>query len=60
MDRYYEPEDLRPTLAILPPGSDALDRDDAIRLLAEVEALDLGFGRFVTTVSWHSSMKSRE
>jgi hypothetical protein len=41
MDRFYELEDLRRSLAMLPPGSTAnLTREEAMRLLGELQALD--------------------
>ena len=35
--RYHELEDLRRSLAIAPPGSAGLDREDAMRLVAELQ-----------------------
>jgi len=40
VDRYYELEDLRRSLAMLPPGTAALDREAAMGLLAELRALE--------------------
>jgi hypothetical protein len=37
MERYYELEDLRRTLIMLPPQSPGLDREEAVRLLAELQ-----------------------
>jgi hypothetical protein len=39
MDRYHELEDLRRSLAMAPIGSPGLDREQAIALLAEAQAL---------------------
>jgi hypothetical protein len=41
MDRYHELEDLRRSLAMAPPGSMALDREAAMRLLGELQSLEL-------------------
>jgi hypothetical protein len=40
MDRYHELEDLRRSLAMAPPGSLAINREDGMRLLAELQALE--------------------
>ena len=40
MDRYQELEDLRRSLAMLPPGTKALDREDAMRLLSELQEVE--------------------
>lgn len=41
MERFNELEDLRRSLAMLPPGSMAsLTREEAMRLLSELQALD--------------------
>ncbi len=40
VDRYHELEDLRRSLAMLPPGSAGLDREAAIGLLAELQDLE--------------------
>jgi hypothetical protein len=40
MDRYHELEDLRRSLAMLPPGTKALDREAAMRLLAELQEVE--------------------
>lgn len=37
MDRLYELENLRRSLAMLPPGTKVLDREEAMRLLAELQ-----------------------
>jgi hypothetical protein len=37
VDRYYELEDWRQSIVMLPPGSPALDREDAVRLIAELQ-----------------------
>jgi len=37
MDRYYELENWRRSLVMLPPGSLALDREDAVALIAELQ-----------------------
>jgi hypothetical protein len=37
MDRYYELEDWRRSIVMLPPGSAALDREEAVRLIAELQ-----------------------
>ncbi len=36
MDRLYEIENLRRSLAMLPPGTKALDREEAMKLLSEL------------------------
>jgi hypothetical protein len=41
MDRYHELEGERRSLAMLPPGSPGLDREEAMRLMAECQALEL-------------------
>jgi hypothetical protein len=40
VDRYHELEDLRRSLAMLRPGSAALDREAAMRLLNELQELE--------------------
>jgi len=40
VDRYHELEDLRRSVAMLPPGSAALDREAALRLLVELQGLE--------------------
>jgi len=45
MDRYHELEDLRRSLAMLPVGSAALTREDAMRLLAELQEMQERVGR---------------
>ncbi|HUY22420.1 MAG TPA: hypothetical protein VMV22_08760 [Acidimicrobiales bacterium] len=40
MDRRYELENLRRSIAMLRPGSAALDREAAMRLLAELQELE--------------------
>ena len=41
MDRYHELEDLRRSLAMLPPGTKApLDREQAMGLLAELQQVE--------------------
>jgi hypothetical protein len=40
MDRYHELEDLRRSLAMLPPGTKALSREEAMRLLAELQEVE--------------------
>jgi hypothetical protein len=40
VDRYSELEDLRRSLAMLPPGTAALDREGAMALLGELQALE--------------------
>jgi hypothetical protein len=40
VDRYSELEDLRRSLAMLPPGAAALDREAAMALLGELQALE--------------------
>jgi hypothetical protein len=37
MDRFYELEDWRRSLVMLPPGSPGLDREEAVRLIAELQ-----------------------
>lgn len=37
MDRYYELEGWRRSIVMLPPGSQALDREEAVRLIAELQ-----------------------
>jgi hypothetical protein len=37
MDRFYELENWRRSLVMLPPGSLALDREDAVALIAELQ-----------------------
>jgi len=47
MDRFHELEDLRRSLAMLPPGSIAsLTREEAMGLLAELQSLDERLRRF--------------
>ena len=45
MERYHELEDWRRSLVMLPPRSPALDREEAVRLIAE---LQMPFGLYVT------------
>jgi vacuolar-type H+-ATPase subunit D/Vma8 len=40
MDRRYELETLRRSLAMLRPGAPALDREEAIRLVRELQRLE--------------------
>jgi hypothetical protein len=40
MDRHHELENLRRSLAMLPPGTKALDREEAMRVLAELQGLE--------------------
>jgi hypothetical protein len=40
VDRYQELEGLRRSLAMLPPGTQALDREDAMRLLSELQEVE--------------------
>ena len=41
MERFHELEDLRRSLAMLPPGSTAnLTREEAMQLLSELQGLD--------------------
>jgi len=40
VDRYSELERWRRSVAMLPPGSAALDRESALRLLAELQGLE--------------------
>jgi hypothetical protein len=40
VDRLYELEKLRRSLAMLEPGSKALDRETAMRLIAELQDLE--------------------
>ncbi len=40
MDRHYGLEDLRRSLAMLSPGRAALDREAAMRLVAELQGLE--------------------
>jgi hypothetical protein len=40
MDRLHELENLRRSLAMLEPGSKALDRETAMRLIAELQDLE--------------------
>ncbi len=40
MERRYELESLRRSLAMLRPGAPALDREDAMRLVRELQALE--------------------
>jgi hypothetical protein len=40
MDRYHELEDLRRSLAMLPPGTKALSREEAMRLLGELQEVE--------------------
>jgi hypothetical protein len=37
MDRYHELEDLRRSLAMLPPGSAGLGREEAMALASELQ-----------------------
>jgi hypothetical protein len=37
VDRYHELEDLRRSLAMLPPGSAGLDREEAMALASELQ-----------------------
>lgn len=37
MNRFYELENWRRSLVMLPPGSLALDREDAVALIAELQ-----------------------
>jgi hypothetical protein len=37
VDRFYELENWRRSLVMLPPGSLALDREDAVALIAELQ-----------------------
>jgi hypothetical protein len=47
MERFHELEDLRRSIAMLPPGSPSgLTREEAMRLLGELQALDERLGRF--------------
>jgi len=39
MDRYHELEDLRRSLAMLPTGAAGLTREEAMRLLVELQDL---------------------
>jgi hypothetical protein len=39
MDRFHELEDLRRSLAMLPVGAAALTREEAMRLLGELQDL---------------------
>ena len=45
MDRYHELEDLRRSLAMAPPGSAGFDREASMRLLAELQKLELRLRR---------------
>lgn len=40
MDRFHELENLRRSLAMAPPGSSGLDREEAMRILGELQGLD--------------------
>jgi hypothetical protein len=40
MERQYELESLRRSLAMLRPGAPALDREEAMRLVRELQALE--------------------
>jgi hypothetical protein len=41
MERFHELEDLRRSMAMLPPGSPAnVSREEAMRLFAELQSLD--------------------
>jgi hypothetical protein len=40
VDRYAELEFLRRSIAMAPPGSPALDREEAMQLIAELQALE--------------------
>jgi vacuolar-type H+-ATPase subunit D/Vma8 len=40
MERRYELETLRRSLAMLRPGAPALDREEAIRLVRELQSLE--------------------
>jgi len=40
MDRLYEIENLRRSLAMLPPKTKALDREEAMNLLAELHEVE--------------------
>jgi len=44
VDRDYELENLRRSIAMLRPGAAALDRESAMRLLAELKALEQRLG----------------
>jgi hypothetical protein len=47
MERFNELEDLRRSLAMLPPGTTAsLTREEAMRLLSELQSLDERLRRF--------------
>jgi hypothetical protein len=40
MDRLHELERMRRSIAMLQPGSGALDREEAMRLIAELQDLE--------------------
>jgi hypothetical protein len=40
MDRFHELEDLRRSLAMAPPGSLTVSREDGMRLMAELQGLE--------------------
>jgi hypothetical protein len=40
MERHHEIESLRRSLAMLRPGAPALDREEAIRLVRELQGLE--------------------
>ncbi len=55
VDRMYELENLRRSLAMLPPGSKAaLDREQAMRLLAELRRVEGRLGSRCATRSGRS------
>lgn len=45
VERFHELENLRRSLAMLPPGSAGLNREDAMRVIAECQALELRLQR---------------
>jgi hypothetical protein len=52
VDRYQELEDLRRSLAMLPPGTKALDRKDAMRLLSELQQVEWRLRNLRDTLRW--------
>ena len=48
MDRFYELENWRRSLVMLPPGSLALDREDAVALIAELQEAEAASGACAT------------
>jgi hypothetical protein len=45
VERFHELENLRRSLAMLPPGSAGLNREEGMRIIAECQALELRLQR---------------